>query len=69
MNLDVEEPYAMISTFEEDVEKKEKRILIPKSLAYYLVTHWCGSEVIKENIEENIRYKIKNIIMDALGIK
>jgi hypothetical protein len=37
-------------------------------VAYYLSTHFCGSKVMHENIEEDTRRGIKNAIMSALGL-
>ena len=65
-NFDVEEPYIEIANSEIGVE--HKRILFPKPIAYYLSTHWCGSEVMHEIIEENTRHEIRSKVKDALGL-
>jgi len=60
VDLDCEHPYAVIcqcGPFDETVN-----ISIPKSLAYYLSTHFCGSKVMREQIEEDTRRSIRNVL-------
>jgi len=47
----------------------EKVIPLPKSLAYYLTTHHCGSMKMREAILEHGRDEIRNQIKSALRIK
>jgi hypothetical protein len=65
-DFDCPEPYMEFSNTNSSIEK---RILIPESIAYYLRTHWCGSQkmhdLIETNVQNNIRYQIK----DALGME
>lgn len=67
VDLDVEKPYLQIT--KDDISMTdEKTLFIPKSLAYYLSTHFCGSKVMHETIEEGTRRDIKNAIMSVLGL-
>ena len=47
---------------------QEKTLSVPKPLAYYLGTHFCGSNVMHELIEEDTRRDIKQAIVTALGL-
>ena len=67
VDLDAAEPYCVI-TNNADLGSPEKRIFLPKSLAYYLGTHFCGSNVMRELIQEDTRQSIRNTIKDALGL-
>jgi len=42
-------------------------MLIPKALAYYLGTHFCGSQVMYENIADT-KQAVRHVIREALGI-
>jgi len=66
VDLDAEEPFAII--FSEKTFSDEQKIKIPKSLAYYLSTHFCGSRVMKESMEADTRRDLVNSIEDLLGI-
>jgi hypothetical protein len=63
--FDVAEPYIEIS--DPDCLDRVK-IPFPKPLAYYLSTHWCGSEYMHELIEDGAKRKVQNIIKSALGL-
>lgn len=65
VDLDTKEPYLQITS--EDMSQ-EKTLLIPKPLAYYLGTHFCGSKVMHDLIKENARRDIKHAIVTALGL-
>jgi len=65
VDLDDHQPHAMI-TNQETME--EDKILIPKSLAYFLVTHFCGSESMQNKIAEDTKRSIGNIIKEALAL-
>ena len=54
-DFDVEEPYITVC---EDLTGDEYKLLVPKSLAYYLSTHFCGSNVMRELIQEHTRADI-----------
>ena len=68
-NLDVDEPYCVICPEDSYGFRNEIKVLIPKQLAYYLRTHWCGSQKMHDLIEEGVRRNIAYSILDALGIK
>jgi len=65
VNFDCSNPYAMI--LNEKNHDEEEKILIPKALAYYLSTHFCGSKVMRYTIQKNAIYNVGNTIKDALG--
>ncbi len=67
-NFDAEEPYIVIfpSSGQNDHENK---IMVPKALAYYLSTHYCGSEAMENVLRSRGRMEIQNKIKDALGIE
>jgi len=66
VNFDVGEPYVIIT--EAKTMSDEKRLLIPKSLAYYLSTHFCGSNVMRELIQEHTRHEMRQSIKEILGL-
>ena len=66
-NFDVEEPYIVIASGQYSSDE-ERTIKVPKAMAYYLSTHHCGSNVMREIIEENTRYDIRNQVKMALGL-
>ena len=66
-DLDAEEPYCEIVP-EKNYTAKRKRLAIPKSLAYYLSTHFCGSERMRANIANQATEAAKSKIREALGI-
>lgn len=47
---------------------EEKTLLVPKSLAYYLSIHFCGSDVMRETIQKHTQRKIADAIKRALGL-
>ena len=67
-DLDADEPYCVIRPDAGDMEP-ETKCKIPFALAYFLRTHFCGSEKMRDLIESNARREIKNAIFDALGVK
>jgi hypothetical protein len=68
VDLDAAEPYCLIRPDAGDMEP-ETRLLIPPQLAYYLRTHWCGSQKMHDLIERNTRLGIQEAIKEALGIE
>ena len=65
-NLDDENPYIMIQTFNNMTNEPEIKLEIPKSLAYYLSTHFCGSNKMREKIEFQTKLNISNTIREVL---
>jgi len=49
-DLDVEQPFCTLSPLNPPYENK--KVLIPKALAHFLMTHWCGSEKLQKSIED-----------------
>lgn len=64
-NFDTEPPYITIC---DEKTNKDTTLQIPKSLAYYLSTHFCGSECMRETIRENVRQEIAQTVKSALGL-
>lgn len=67
-NFDVEEPYVEICSNTPGSYDEKKKIPFPKPIAYYLSTHFCGSDVMHEIISEGAKYNIQNTIKTALGL-
>lgn len=63
--FDVDEPYVEIS--DKDCSQTVK-LPFPKPLAYFLSTHWCGSECMHELIGDGAVRGLQNTIKDALGL-
>ena len=66
VDLDATDPYAEITNQKDS--REERKILIPKSLAYSLGTHFCGSKMMRNLIREDMRREIKNTIKEAMGM-
>lgn len=64
--LDAEEPYCIICN-SKDVNEEEK-IKVPKSLAYYLSTHFCGSQKMHDKLIEDGKRLLRNQIKNILGV-
>lgn len=59
-----EEPYIIIANNDIVGEKSQKKLLVPKELAYFLTVHWCGTDKLKEIHRREVQNEIKN----ALGL-
>jgi hypothetical protein len=68
-DLDAEEPYCIACSSKNVTRDSEIKILIPYELAYYLRTHFCGSEKMHKIIEDNTRSSIAYNLLKILGIK
>jgi len=66
VNFDAEEPYCVLYNKDTTLDEKPIKIAIPKSLAYYVTTHFCGSKYMKEAIRRDAIHECKNKIKDAL---
>ena len=64
--LDAEVPYCTICN-SEDVNE-ERKVKIPESLAYYLSTHFCGSQKMHDKLIEDGKRQLRNQIKNILGI-
>lgn len=65
-DFDAEEPYVTIANG--DLSGEERRVPVPKSMAYYLSTHSCGSQKIHDNLIEDGRREVRNKIKAILQI-
>jgi len=68
VDLDCDTPYCKVCRENDCTDIKEK-ILIPKALAYFLRTHFCGSNRMHDSLIEDGRRGCQNEIKDALGLK
>ncbi len=66
-DFDDKEPYIIIC--DSETFSKEVRLPVPKSLAYYLTTHFCGSEKMNNSIVESAKLSLQNQIKALLGIE
>ena len=65
-DFDCEEPFIKVANSECTDEEK---MLVPESLAYYLRTHWCGSNKMHDLIRTNAVRDLQSGMRDLLGIK
>ena len=65
-NFDCDEPYIILANEHNGVD--EIKVPVPKSVAYYLRTHWCGSQQMHDTIKENATSEALNLIKQALRI-
>jgi len=65
-NFDCEKPY--ITVAHNDTNEEEK-ILIPETVAYYLRTHYCGSETMRNMIREHAILDMQHKLKEILGVK
>ena len=66
-DFDCKEPYITLC-HDTELNKKEK-MLIPEALAYYLRTHWCGSQKMHDLIENNAIRGIQDQLKEIIGVK
>lgn len=66
-NFDDQEPYVIIAN--NKVLNDERKVLIPEQIAYYLRTHFCGSEIMHKEIEKNTRMSIAYDLRKIIGIE
>ncbi len=67
VDLDCDTPYCKVCR-ESDMEDMKEKIFIPKALAYYLRTHFCGSNDMHENLIKHGRESCQREIKSALGL-
>jgi hypothetical protein len=66
-DLDTDQPWCEIRPDSGDMEPATK-LRIPWALAYFLRTHFCGSNKMRDLIVDHARRDIANTIGDALGV-
>jgi len=66
VDFDVETPFIEIELPYPGNDKK--KLLVPKSLAYYLSTHFCGSNHFREIMLNDEKRKVQSKIREALGL-
>lgn len=66
VNFDAEEPYCILHNMDLILDKEPIKVVIPKSLAYYVTTHFCGSESMEKALKNDAIHECKNKIKDAL---
>ena len=71
-NFDIPEPIVHITKEDSvkvySVPTEERTLRVPKALAYYLSTHFCGSYVMRGRIVEDARNCIRTGIKELLGL-
>ena len=65
VDLDADQPKAIIC---DDKYGEETEILIPKALAFYLTTHFCGSEKMQKTIEDAATKRIQDKFKSLLSL-
>lgn len=66
-DFDADEPY-VLSTSSGEAIGRDVRHKVPKALAYYLRTHFCGSKKYHESVEQNARRELQISLQDLLGL-
>lgn len=67
VNFDDDEPY--ITIMDDHYQDNDPiKLLVPKSLAYYLSTHYCGSEKMRKIYINQGKEEIRNSIKRTLNI-
>jgi hypothetical protein len=64
-DFDSDEPHIILA--HKDGGEEEKRMPVPKQLAYYLRTHWCGSQIMHDLITKNAKKSVTDGIREILG--
>jgi hypothetical protein len=65
VDLDCDEPYCLTS-HKDTCTVDGPKILIPKALAYYLRTHFCGSNQMRETIRLHQRQETAQLLRSIL---
>ena len=68
VDLDAEEPYCMI-VHKDDVVGEEAKILIPRSLAYYLSTHHNGSNEFRDLLRRDAKNELRAELQSLLKME
>lgn len=68
-NFDCDKPYISVADPSKSVFSKSEKIEIPESMAYYLRTHWCGSQKMHDLIQKNAKQEIQNKLKEILGVE
>jgi len=63
-DFDCDEPHIILAHKDGGEEKK---IPVPKQLAYYLRTHWCGSKIMHDLITDNAKKSISSSLREIIG--
>ena len=66
-DFDCDEPYISLA-HKDGGGDEEKKIIVPKQLAYYLRTHWCGSQIMYDLITSNAKKSITSSLREIIGI-
>ena len=69
-NFDADEPFILMTKNDgrSNSSEYEKKVFVPKALAYYLSTHFCGSTKMADRLIEQGKWNVRNKIQDALGL-
>ena len=66
-DFDTDEPYIVVCP-ENGTAIEDVKIPVPKAMAYYLSTHFCGSDHMRDLIRDHARSDIAKTIKGALGL-
>lgn len=69
VDLDADEPFIEIIDEKKMCGNEKVKVLVPKSLAYYLKTHFCGSQKMHTLIENNARNGLRRSFKDLLEME
>ncbi len=65
-NFDHDEPYVVLC---HEHTSEEVKIPVPKQLAYYLKTHFCGSRIMHDHMVDKGRTRLQVELLTLLGIE
>ncbi len=69
VDLDADPPYCEHAHNNDYAADNPIRTDLPKPLAYFLATHFCGSRKMEKAIEDRTRRSISTAIRNALGLE
>lgn len=69
VNFDDDEPSLWISNADAEAGDEDRKLAVPKCLAYYLSTHACGSEKMKKVLTTHAKNELRSQIKRALEME
>lgn len=66
-DFDCENPYIEL-VMDDATESSTIKVFVPEPLAYYLSTHYCGSQKMHDNITDNAKRSIQDQLRNILGM-
>lgn len=68
VDFDSDTPSLNIAPASSLITGKDTKLPVPRALAYYLTTHFCGSQKMHDQLVEDGRQEVRNEIKDILKI-